>query len=266
MTADCLCGGVRIEITGKLGALVYCHCSRCRKAQGTAFGANADVRRTYWRWLGGEDLIREFESSPGVFRAFCSRCGSSIYSRRPDAPDVLRIRLGILNDDPERRSLAHFHVASKAPWYEIADGLPQFAQGPADHADEIAAGAGRGRRMDEASAGRFAAEWVAAWNAHDLDRILAHYDDDFEMSSPVIVALLGDPSGRLRGKPAIRAYWTKALASAPDLHFELVTVLTGVDSVTLYYRGHRGLVAEVLHFGASGKVTRAFAHYAQPPG
>jgi len=138
MTARCLCGDVRIEITGKLGPLVYCHCSRCQKAQGAAFSANTDVRRSHWRWVAGEALVREYESSPGVFRAFCPRCGSPIYSRRPDAPDILRLRLGLLDDDPERRSLAHFHVASKAPWHTITDDLPQFAGGPADHAEEIA--------------------------------------------------------------------------------------------------------------------------------
>jgi hypothetical protein len=138
MTADCLCGGIRIEISGKLGPLVYCHCSRCRKAQGTAFSANTDVRTKYWRFVAGRDLIREFESSPGVFRAFRGRCGSPIYSRRSQAPDVLRLRLGILNDDPGRRPLAHFHVGSKAAWFEIADELPRFGGGPEDHAEEIA--------------------------------------------------------------------------------------------------------------------------------
>lgn len=138
MNAACLCGGVRIAITGKLGPVVYCHCSRCRKASGTAFAANADVRRKYWRYVAGEELIREFESSPGVFRAFCGRCGSPIYSRRPDAPDVLRLRLGLLDDDFERRSLAHFWVGSKAPWFDITDDLPQFADGPTEHADEVA--------------------------------------------------------------------------------------------------------------------------------
>lgn len=139
MTAECLCAGIRIEISGKVGPIVYCHCSSCRKASGTAFGANTDVRGKYWRVIAGKDLIREFESSPGVWRAFCSRCGSPIYSRRTTAPDVFRLRLGILNDDPERRPLAHFWVGSKAPWYTIADDLPQFAQGPAEHADELAA-------------------------------------------------------------------------------------------------------------------------------
>ncbi len=132
MNADCLCGGVRIEISGRIGPVVYCHCSNCRKASGTAFGANADVRRKYWRLAAGAELVREFESSPGVFRAFCQRCGSPLYSRRPGAPDVFRLRLGILNDDPERRSLAHCFVASKAPWFAITDDLPQFAAQPED--------------------------------------------------------------------------------------------------------------------------------------
>jgi ketosteroid isomerase-like protein len=109
---------------------------------------------------------------------------------------------------------------------------------------------------------RFAKEWVAAWNAHDLDRVLSHYEDDFEMSSPVIVSMVGEPSGTLRGKPAIRAYWAKALKLLPNLRFELLTALAGVNSVTVYYKGHRGLVAEVFHFGASGKVSKAYAHYA----
>jgi len=116
-------------------------------------------------------------------------------------------------------------------------------------------------RLTPAFAERFAREWVAAWNAHDLERILSHYEDEFEMSSPVIAQLAGEASGILRGKPAIRAYWAKALEATPDLRFEIVSVLAGVDSVTVCYRGHRGLAAEVFHFGASGKVAKAFAHY-----
>jgi ketosteroid isomerase-like protein len=116
--------------------------------------------------------------------------------------------------------------------------------------------------IDAAFAEAFATEWVAAWNAHDLERVLVHYDDDFEMRSPVIVRVVGEPSGTLRGKEAVRAYWTKALAAAPDLRFELLTVLAGVDGVVVYYRGHRGLAAETFQFGATGKVRSAAAHYA----
>jgi len=117
--------------------------------------------------------------------------------------------------------------------------------------------------IEKTFAEHFAADWVDAWNAHDLPRILAHYADDFEMSSPVIVQIAGEPSGTLRGGVAVGAYWNKALQLIPDLRFELISVLVGAASVTLYYKGARGrLAAEVFHFGPNGKVVRAFAHYA----
>lgn len=111
---------------------------------------------------------------------------------------------------------------------------------------------------------RFAADWVAAWNARDLPRILAHYADDFEMSSPYIVQLLGEPSGTLKGKAAVGGYWRRAVERAPKLRFELLDTLVGVDSVVLYYRGVRGMVAEAFFFNAAGLVTKASAHYARP--
>jgi len=116
--------------------------------------------------------------------------------------------------------------------------------------------------LDDAFAQRFAAEWIEAWNTHDLKRVLSHYADDFEMSSPYIVQIAGEPSGTLRGKAAVGAYWKKALELVPDLRFELIAVLVGVDSITLHYKGAYGrLVAEVLHFRSDGKIARAFAHY-----
>jgi MOSC domain-containing protein YiiM len=117
---------VAFEISGKLGPVAYCHCDQCRRASGSAFAANADVRVKYLRWSRGRELIREFESSPGKFRAFCSACGSPMYSRRAARADIVRIRLGTLDGDPERRVAAHGHVASKAPWFEITDALPRF--------------------------------------------------------------------------------------------------------------------------------------------
>ncbi len=117
--------------------------------------------------------------------------------------------------------------------------------------------------IDKTFAERFAREWIAAWNSHDLQRILAHYTEDFEMTSPRIVELAGEPSGRLRGKEAVGAYWARALQRLPDLCFELISTLAGMDSVTLYYRGAGGrLAAEVFHFGPDRKVARAYAHYA----
>lgn len=119
--------------------------------------------------------------------------------------------------------------------------------------------------IDKAFADHFADDWIAAWNAHDLERILAHYSEDFEMCSPVIVKLTGETSGTLKGKPAVRAYWAKALQVNPALRFELLNMLRGVCSVTLVYQGVRGLSAEVFHFNAEGKVSRAYAHYTQSP-
>jgi len=117
--------------------------------------------------------------------------------------------------------------------------------------------------MDPAFAMHFATEWIDAWNSHDLDRVLSHYADGFEMSSPYIVVLVGEPSGTLIGKPAVEAYWRKGLSTFPDLHFELLSVLVGANSITLYYKGAGDrLAAEVLHFDAERKVSRAFAHYA----
>jgi hypothetical protein len=124
----CLCEGVRYEISGALGPLGYCHCSQCRRASGSAFGANADAAKGEFRFTSGAELIREFESSPDTFRAFCSRCGSPLYKRSNAKPDVIRIRLGSLEEDPGLRARVHVYVADKAPWYEITDGLPQFAE------------------------------------------------------------------------------------------------------------------------------------------
>jgi ketosteroid isomerase-like protein len=110
---------------------------------------------------------------------------------------------------------------------------------------------------------RFAEEWIAAWNAHDLERILSHYTDDFEMASPVIVEFMGEPSGTIKGKQAVRDYWSRALARIPDLHFELVDVYVGASSAVIHYRGPRGASAEAFWFNDEGKVYRAAAHYSE---
>lgn len=125
----CLCGGVRFRLKGKLGPAAYCHCQQCRRASGSAFAANAPARTAYFELTSGNDLVSEYESSPGKFRAFCRLCGSPIYSRRDAEPDIRRIRLGTLDSDPDRRPFAHFWVGSKAPWYSIEDSLPQYPEG-----------------------------------------------------------------------------------------------------------------------------------------
>jgi hypothetical protein len=109
----------------------------------------------------------------------------------------------------------------------------------------------------------FAQEWIAAWNSHDLDRILGHYSAQFQMASPFIVELADEPAGTLRGRVAVGDYWRKALARAPDLRFELLGVFRSIDSVVIHYRNQAGRIgAEWFEFDAQGRVTRAAAHYA----
>jgi len=116
--------------------------------------------------------------------------------------------------------------------------------------------------LTRVQAEQFTDEWIAAWNSHDLARVLAHYAEDFELSSPFIVSIVGEPSGQLRGKQAIAAYWSQALARIPDLEFTLMSVFRGVRSIVLQYRMHDGRgAAEWLEFGDDGRVTRSAAQY-----
>jgi ketosteroid isomerase-like protein len=116
--------------------------------------------------------------------------------------------------------------------------------------------------IDARWAKAFADEWIAAWNAHDLERIFTHYTDDFEMTSPLIVERMHELSGTLKGKDALRPYWQMGLDAVPPLRFELIDVFVGVRSITLYYRRASGITAaEVLVFNDQGLVVRGSAHY-----
>ncbi|MGK5533763.1 nuclear transport factor 2 family protein [Streptomyces sp. URMC 129] len=115
--------------------------------------------------------------------------------------------------------------------------------------------------MDLAAAQKFADEWVAGWNSRDLDRILAHYTDDVVFTSPKIVQILGDPSGEVRGKEALRAYWAAGLRLLPGLHFTVEDVRASVDTVVINYRNENGQsVSEVLTF-RDGRVCRGLGAY-----
>jgi SnoaL-like protein len=109
---------------------------------------------------------------------------------------------------------------------------------------------------------RFADDWIRDWNSHDMNAILSHYADGFEMQSPMIVEIAGETSGILKGKDKVGAYWSQGLKKFPDLRFFLVGVLRGVRSLTLYYRGVDGkLAAEVFFFNGQGKIEKGIAHY-----
>lgn len=112
----------------------------------------------------------------------------------------------------------------------------------------------------------FAAEWIAAWNAHDLDRILAHYAADVVLTSPRAAQVVPASGGVIRGRDALRAYWAAALARSPDLRFALERVLATVGGATLLYRNHRGeQVTETLLWNQAGQVHHAVVAYAAIP-
>ena len=86
----------------------------------------------------------------------------------------------------------------------------------------------------------FAKDWIEAWNSHDLDRILSHYSDDVEVSSPLVVERFDRADGVVSGKHALREYWSPSMSMEPPLEFELLDVLVGLNQLTLYYRSAEG--------------------------
>ncbi len=124
---SCLCGGVRFEITAPFRRANYCHCSRCRKHSGSNALAQGRVPREGFALLSGAELIEVFTPPGGMVKAFCRRCGSSLFGGTwPEGPEV-SVRLGALEDDPGIRPQYHSFVESAAEWDEIcADGLPRF--------------------------------------------------------------------------------------------------------------------------------------------
>jgi predicted ester cyclase len=108
----------------------------------------------------------------------------------------------------------------------------------------------------------FATEWAGAWNAHDLERIMQHYDNAVELTSPVAAQLLQAPGGKVVGKENLRAYFRRGLDAYPDLRFDLQDVLASLTSVVLYYANQKGTrTAEFMELSPAGKVTRVIAHY-----
>ena len=120
--------------------------------------------------------------------------------------------------------------------------------------------------MTEAEAQEFAQEWIAAWNSHDLDRILEHYADDVEVTSPLLETVMGPGRVTIKGKAAAREYWSAGLSKYPDLHFRLFRAYAGPSSLVLHYQSVQGLIgAECLEFDTAGLVRRVLAHYALGP-
>ncbi|QCF27201.1 GFA family protein [Hydrocarboniclastica marina] len=124
----CLCERIQYEYSGELGPIAMCHCSQCRRAQGSAFATNSPILASQFRFTAGQESVKEYESRPGKKRAFCRECGSPLYSRLDSKPDVLRLRIGTLTTPIDARPSHHIYANSAAEWFEFTDGLPRFAE------------------------------------------------------------------------------------------------------------------------------------------
>lgn len=131
LRGSCLCGAVAYEVAGPLLRAHHCHCSRCRKARGAAYASNAFAAVDDVAFTRGGDTVRVFRLPGARYfgQAFCPACGSAL-PRHDPGRGVAVIPLGSLDDDPRRPVDSHVHVGSKAPWHEIADGLPRFEEAP----------------------------------------------------------------------------------------------------------------------------------------
>ena len=132
LKGGCLCGGIRYEINGPVGGALYCHCSMCRKFHGTAFRARLAVPKSSFRLVQGEALLTCYRSSADTIKRFCKVCGSAMFNSWDPEPDHYGLAMGSLDDDPGVRPACHIFVGSKAPWYDIADSLPQHSYSPPD--------------------------------------------------------------------------------------------------------------------------------------
>ena len=125
---SCLCGAVKFTLSNKVNDIVYCHCSLCRKAQGSAFATNGNIKYEDFKFISGEDNLTAYQQSKTQSKLFCTTCGSPIMSKNSLTPDVIRVRLGTIESDINETPEAHIFVDSKANWDEIIDTLPQYSK------------------------------------------------------------------------------------------------------------------------------------------
>jgi hypothetical protein len=135
ITGGCGCGGVRYEITEPFASSNYCHCTRCQRRTGAAASANARAADGSFRIVQGEELVKVWDPGGGGFhKAFCSNCGSALYSCNPATGGDIGVRLGTVDGDPGIRPDKHQFVAYAAVWEPIPDdGLPRFPESSRGH-------------------------------------------------------------------------------------------------------------------------------------
>ena len=128
VSGRCLCGGVRFELTEPAPEAGYCHCTRCQRRTGTAASAQARIDGCTFRLVRGDDLVQAWSPPGGGFeKCFCRECGSHLFSRNPDDPSEMSVRMSAFDGDPGVRPSWRAYVAYAASWEPIPDdGLPRY--------------------------------------------------------------------------------------------------------------------------------------------
>ena len=128
-SGGCGCGAVRWELSEPAVGASYCHCTRCQRRTGTAHSAGARIVPGSFRITRGEELIRAWCPGDGFEKHFCGECGSALFSRSPDDPDVVSPRLGSFDGDPGVRPTSRQFVDYAAPWEPVPDdGIPHYPE------------------------------------------------------------------------------------------------------------------------------------------
>jgi hypothetical protein len=129
LTGGCLCGGVRFEVTEPPVVAGWCHCTRCQRRTGTSGSVQARLVPGSLHMLQGEGLLHAYQPLDGFAKVFCSACGSAMWSRSPDDPDLIFVRLGVFDRDPGIRPSYRQFVDYAAAWDPLPDdGLPRFPE------------------------------------------------------------------------------------------------------------------------------------------
>lgn len=106
------------------------------------------------------------------------------------------------------------------------------------------------------------ADWVDAWNCHDLDRIMAHYAEEIEFTAQTVVARWGKPDGKLIGKTELRRHFEKGLELAPSIHFEIDQILWSPNGyAVLYHRENNNRVLDAVELNAENLAVKVTAYY-----
>ena len=131
LTGGCLCGGVRFELSEPATGAGYCHCTRCQRRTGTGSSVQARIDGRTFRLVGGAELVRAWRHPDGGFeKCFCGECGAHLFSRNPDDPAQMGIRLAAFDGDPGVRPAWRTFVDYAPPWDPVPDdGLEHFAEG-----------------------------------------------------------------------------------------------------------------------------------------